>query len=99
MIPTPEGETRPAAETFGFVTECFYLTHRALDLGYHVILEKLMRCVKYWAKFIVKKMSIARKDENKFAPPTINHFLGPVKTWLACVEFTAMLKVVEAPKL
>ncbi|XP_012254969.2 ubiquitin conjugation factor E4 A [Athalia rosae] len=43
LIPTPEGESRPAAETFGFVTECFYLTHRALDLGYRVILEKLMR--------------------------------------------------------
>ncbi|XP_046484062.1 ubiquitin conjugation factor E4 A [Neodiprion pinetum] len=43
LIPIPEGETRPAAETFGFVTECFYLTHRALDLGYRVVLEKLLR--------------------------------------------------------
>lgn len=43
LIPTPEGETRPVAESFGFVTECFFLTHRALDLGYRVVLDKLMR--------------------------------------------------------
>lgn len=43
LIPTPEGEGRPVAETFGFVTECFFFTHRALDLGFRVIFEKLLR--------------------------------------------------------
>lgn len=43
LVPTPEGETRPVAEKFGFVTECFFLTHRALDLGHRVMLEKLLR--------------------------------------------------------
>ncbi|XP_012272749.1 ubiquitin conjugation factor E4 A isoform X2 [Orussus abietinus] len=43
LIPTPEGETRPVAESYKFVTECFYLTHRALDLGYRVVLEKFVK--------------------------------------------------------
>jgi len=43
LIPIPEGETRPVADLFGFITECFFLTHRALDLGYRVILDKLLK--------------------------------------------------------
>lgn len=43
LIPTPEGESRPIANSFGFTTECFFLTHRALDLGYRVILDKFLR--------------------------------------------------------
>lgn len=46
LIPTPEGENRPIAHSFGFVTECFFLTHRALDLGYRVILDKFLRYEK-----------------------------------------------------
>ncbi|XP_029162873.1 ubiquitin conjugation factor E4 A [Nylanderia fulva] len=43
LIPTPEGERRPIADSYGFTTECFFLTHRALDLGYRVILDKFLR--------------------------------------------------------
>ncbi|XP_071556653.1 ubiquitin conjugation factor E4 A [Temnothorax nylanderi] len=43
LIPTPEGESRPMADSFGFITECFFLTHRALDLGYRVILDKFLK--------------------------------------------------------
>ncbi|XP_033329559.2 ubiquitination factor E4A [Megalopta genalis] len=43
LIPTSEGGARPVAKTFSFTTECFYLTHRALDLGYRVVLDKLIR--------------------------------------------------------
>ncbi|XP_043272469.1 ubiquitin conjugation factor E4 A [Venturia canescens] len=43
LVPTNEGETRLASESFGFVTECFFITHRTLDLGYRVVLGKLMR--------------------------------------------------------
>ena len=43
LIPTLEGETRPVANSFSFVTECFFLTHRALDLGYRLILDKLFK--------------------------------------------------------
>ena len=43
LIPTSDGEKRPVARSFSFVTECFFLTHRALDLGYRVVLEKLIK--------------------------------------------------------
>ncbi|XP_076764676.1 ubiquitination factor E4A [Xylocopa sonorina] len=43
LMPTSVNGTRPVADTFGFTTECFFLTHRALDLGYRVVLDKLLR--------------------------------------------------------
>ncbi|KAK9296316.1 hypothetical protein QLX08_009645 [Tetragonisca angustula] len=43
LIPMSEGGARPVAKAFGFTTECFFLTHRALDLGYRVVLDKLLR--------------------------------------------------------
>lgn len=43
LIPAPEGESRPMSDSFGFITECFFLTHRALDLGYRVILDKFLK--------------------------------------------------------
>lgn len=46
LIPTSEGESRPVADSFGFITECFFLTHRALDLGYRLILDKFSKYEK-----------------------------------------------------
>jgi ubiquitin conjugation factor E4 A len=43
LIPPPEDASRPVAETYGFVSECFYLAHKALDLGFKVTFEHLMR--------------------------------------------------------
>lgn len=35
--------TRLVSTSYSFVTECFYMGHRALDLGFRVIVEKLVR--------------------------------------------------------
>uniref|UniRef100_A0A1L8DTB6 Ubiquitin conjugation factor E4 A n=1 Tax=Nyssomyia neivai TaxID=330878 RepID=A0A1L8DTB6_9DIPT len=43
LLPTPDGETRPLADKYNFITECFFMCHKAIDLGYRVCLEKLMR--------------------------------------------------------
>lgn len=43
LIPTEDGTTRPIAESYGFVTECFFMAHRAVDLGFRVVFERLMR--------------------------------------------------------
>ncbi|KAL6256533.1 hypothetical protein P5V15_012646 [Pogonomyrmex californicus] len=43
LIPTPQGENRPMSNSFGFITECFFLTHRALDLGYKIIMDKFIK--------------------------------------------------------
>lgn len=43
LIPAPEDTPRPLSETYGFISECFYLAHKALDLGFKVTFEHLMR--------------------------------------------------------
>ena len=43
LIPSAEGTLRPSSETYGFVSECFYVAHKALDLGFRVTYEHLMR--------------------------------------------------------
>lgn len=37
-----EGNTRKVSESYNFVTECFFLAHRAFDLGYRVTVDKLV---------------------------------------------------------
>lgn len=43
LIPAADGTHRPSSETYGFVSECFYLAHKALDLGFRVTFEHLMK--------------------------------------------------------
>lgn len=33
LLPTEENEIRLTADTYNFVTECFFMTHKAIDLG------------------------------------------------------------------
>lgn len=33
----------PTSEKYNFVTECFYFAHKAIDLGYQVTVNKLVR--------------------------------------------------------
>ncbi|XP_049873401.1 ubiquitin conjugation factor E4 A [Pectinophora gossypiella] len=48
LLPLREGEDgqsvkRPTAETYNFVTECFFMTQKCIDLGVRVCAEKLWR--------------------------------------------------------
>lgn len=43
LQPLEENQTRITAEKYNFVTECFFMCHKALDLGYRVVIEKLIR--------------------------------------------------------
>ncbi|CAG9818490.1 unnamed protein product [Phaedon cochleariae] len=36
-------EQRPMADSYNFVTECFFMAHRAVDLGYRVAVDKLVK--------------------------------------------------------
>ncbi|KAJ0176606.1 hypothetical protein K1T71_007785 [Dendrolimus kikuchii] len=49
LLPARENEEgqsmkRPTAETYNFVTECFFMTQKCIDLGVRVCAEKLWRC-------------------------------------------------------
>ncbi|XP_071438590.1 ubiquitin conjugation factor E4 A [Hetaerina americana] len=37
------GVARPQAENYTFLTECFFMTHKAIDLGFRVAHERLLR--------------------------------------------------------
>lgn len=43
LVQTDEDESRIVADKYNFVTECFFMTHKAIDLGYRVCIEKLIR--------------------------------------------------------
>uniref|UniRef100_A0A336LVS4 Ubiquitin conjugation factor E4 A n=1 Tax=Culicoides sonorensis TaxID=179676 RepID=A0A336LVS4_CULSO len=43
ILPVEENEERLTADKYNFVTECFFMTHKAIDLGYRVCIEKLTR--------------------------------------------------------
>ncbi|KAK4872457.1 hypothetical protein RN001_014486 [Aquatica leii] len=43
LIPYEEDQVRPTSSSYNFVTECFFMAHRAFDLGFRVINEKLVR--------------------------------------------------------
>lgn len=36
-------EERLMASSYNFITECFYMSHKAIDLGYKVGVDKLVR--------------------------------------------------------
>ncbi|CAH2096167.1 unnamed protein product [Euphydryas editha] len=49
LLPARESEDgqpikRPTADTYNFVTECFFLTQKCIDLGVRVCAEKLWQC-------------------------------------------------------
>ncbi|KAG6443812.1 hypothetical protein O3G_MSEX002997 [Manduca sexta] len=49
LLPAREGEDgqslkRPTADSYNFVTECFFMTQKCIDLGVRVCAEKLWRC-------------------------------------------------------
>lgn len=43
LIPAENPENRPKSANFSFVTVIFFLTHRAIDLGFRVGVERLVR--------------------------------------------------------
>lgn len=43
LLPVDEAEARLDADKYNFVTECFFMTHKAIDLGFRVCIEKFFR--------------------------------------------------------
>lgn len=51
LIPIPDGmETRHTADSYNFVTEVFYMTHKAIDLGYRVCIDKFIQMNREMAR-------------------------------------------------
>lgn len=43
LLPVEEDEERLESDKYNFVTECFFMTHKAIDLGFRVCIEKFFR--------------------------------------------------------
>lgn len=45
LLPHEESSSkeRLCAHSYSFVTECFYMAHRAVDLGYRITVDKLLQ--------------------------------------------------------
>lgn len=43
LRPTNENEKRKSSASYNFVTEVFYITHKAIDLGYRVCIERFFQ--------------------------------------------------------
>lgn len=43
LIPVENEEKRPTAETYTFVTECFFMTHKTLDISFRICVEQLIQ--------------------------------------------------------
>lgn len=43
LRPTNENEKRNTSESYKFITEVFYITHKAIDLGYRVCIERFFQ--------------------------------------------------------
>ncbi|XP_037026552.1 ubiquitin conjugation factor E4 A isoform X1 [Bradysia coprophila] len=43
LLPSTENEERITSETYNFITECFYMTHKAIDLSYRICIEKFFK--------------------------------------------------------
>lgn len=57
LVPHEDGshQERPCAQTYGFVTECFYMAHRSMELGYRVTVDKLTQLNLVHYAFYLKK--------------------------------------------
>ena len=45
LVPLPEGENERLSPepTYNFLSECFYMTHFAIKLGFHVVHERFLK--------------------------------------------------------
>ena len=51
LIANPdENQPRPTADSYNFVTEVFYMTHKAIDLGYRVCIDKFIQMNREMAR-------------------------------------------------
>ena len=41
LIPAEEGQTRPTSDSFNFITECYFMAQKSLDLGFRICAEKV----------------------------------------------------------
>ncbi|KAG8270116.1 Ubiquitin conjugation factor E4 A [Homalodisca vitripennis] len=67
LVSEEEGQQRPCAKQFSFISECFYMTHRALNLGAAVVQDKAQRLYQEIGMMQVRLGPDVRNDEMETA--------------------------------
>lgn len=93
LIPAQEDTSRPSSETYGFVTECFYLTHKALDLGFRVTFKHLMKLNHELARMQRAFIDVRNQaGANSEVAQTISEHMEVDMIRLLCCELKLQLK-------
>ncbi|KAK6625393.1 hypothetical protein RUM43_005690 [Polyplax serrata] len=50
ILPTEEGQERPVSGEFNFITECYFMAQKSLDLGFRVCAEKVNSIIEELSK-------------------------------------------------
>lgn len=73
LLPSEQDYQRPYAGHFSFTTECFFLTHRALNLGTAVVQDRAQRLYQEIGMMQARLRPDARSDAMELAMTKWEH--------------------------
>lgn len=82
LLPSTENEDRITAETYNFITECFYMTHKAIDLSYRVCIEKFFKMNRQVAR-LQNEYQMALASGNTPDSLVVDQFKSEMKRFLS----------------
>lgn len=92
LIPFPnESQPRHTSSSYNFVTEVFYMTHRAIDLGYRVCIEKFFQMNREMARM----QSVYRDVEAQGGSEMMQNMMDALTTQMP--KFLCLQKLIIEP--
>ncbi|XP_023293339.2 ubiquitin conjugation factor E4 A [Lucilia cuprina] len=104
LLPTEENTKRVTAEKFNFVTELFFLTHKAYELSYRASIERFTRMTRELQNLRTAYQDVANTDPNNDMAKNLLRMLKEQMQQYLCLRNclmependTAILKFFEA---
>ncbi|XP_037828809.1 uncharacterized protein LOC119616505 isoform X5 [Lucilia sericata] len=104
LLPTEENTKRVTAEKFNFVTELFFLTHKAYELSYRASIERFTRMTRELQNLRTAYQDVASTDPNNDMAKNLLRMLKEQMQQYLCLRNclmependTAILKFFEA---
>lgn len=78
----PSEEKRESANSFNFITEVFFMTHKAIDLGYRVCTEKLQRL----GREVQRIHNMLQDTTNQGNPEVVKEHLTKITQHFMCLQ-------------
>ncbi|EDV98912.1 ubiquitin conjugation factor E4 A [Drosophila grimshawi] len=104
LLPTEEGEQRLSAEKYNFITEIFYMAHKAFELGNRACIERLTRMMRELQNTQTAYQDVATRHPNNDLTKNLFRMLQDQMQQMLCIRNglgependTAILKFFEA---